>query len=72
VAPAEQLEAPQDGLVACAGEEERAAPAEDEAVGALAPERLGLAVGLGVPGVVAVKPTDITEPDLGLPEFAAG
>jgi hypothetical protein len=46
VAAAEQLEAAEDGLVAGVGEEERAAPAEDQAVGPLAPQRLSLAVGL--------------------------
>jgi len=46
VPAAEQLEAAQDGLVAHPSEEERAAPAEHEPVGALTPERLGLAVGL--------------------------
>jgi hypothetical protein len=43
---AQKFGAAEHGLVAQAGEEERAAAAEDQAIRAHAPERLGLAVGL--------------------------
>src|SRR5438270_13235269 len=46
VAAAEELEPAQACLVAHAGEQQRAAPAEDPPVGSLPPEGPGLAVGL--------------------------